>query len=85
MRFEAHAENSGEAQIAVVKAGPAFWAAALAWGTERGLCTPTEVGILGVAAGPAGRTPTERQASRAVEALRKLQSEGYGGELSCGA
>ena len=83
-RREQRELNSVEAQIAVVNAGPAFWAAALAWGTERGLLTPTEAGVLGGAANPAGRTPTERQASRAVEALSKLQSEGYGGELSSG-
>ena len=84
-RREQRVLNSVEAQIAVVNAGSAFWAAALEWGTERGLLTPTEAGVLGVAANPAGRTPTERQASRAVEALSKLQSEGYGGELSVGA
>ncbi len=84
-RREQRELNSVEALIAVVNAGPAFWAAALAWGTERRFLTPTEVGVLGVAADPAGRTPTERQAFRAVEALSKLQSEGYGGELSSGA
>lgn len=84
-RREQRQLNSVEAQIAVVNAGPAFWAAALAWGKERGLLTPTEVGVLSVAATPAGRSPTERQASRAVEALGKLQAEGYGGELSPGA
>ena len=83
-RREQRELNSVEVQIAVVNAGPALWAAALAWGTERGLLTPTEVGVLGVAASPAGRTPTERQAARAVEALSKLQSEGYAGELSSG-
>ena len=83
-RREQRELNSVEAQIAVVNAGPAFWAAALAWGTERGLLTPTETGVLGVAASPAGKPPTERQASRAVEALSKLQSEGYVGELSSG-
>ena len=54
-RREQRKLNSVEAQIAVVKAGPAFWSAALEWGTERGLLTPTEVGVLGVAADPAGR------------------------------
>ncbi len=83
-RREQRVLNSVEAQIAVVNAGSAFWAAALAWGTERGLLTPTEVGVMGVAANSAGRTPTERQASRVVEALNKLQSEGYAGELSSG-
>jgi len=80
-RREQRQLNSVEAQIAVVKAGPEFWTATLAWGTERGLLTPTEAGVLGVAANPAGKTPTERQASKAVEALTKLQSEGYIGEL----
>ena len=84
-RREQRRFNSVEAQIAVVNAGPAFWAAALAWGKEQGLLTPAEVGILGVAARPAGKTPTERQVSRAIEALSKLQLEGYAGELSSGA
>ena len=83
-RREQRQLNSVQAQIAVVNAGPAFWAAALAWGTERELLTPTEVGVLGAAANPAGRTLTDRQASRAVEALSKLQSEGYSGDLSSG-
>ena len=84
-RREQRLLNSVEAQIAVVNAGSEFWAATLAWGTERGLLTPTEAGVLGVAANPAGKTPTERQASKAVEALAKLQSEGYAGELSSDA
>ena len=76
-RREQRELNSLEAQIAVVRAGPEFWAAALDWGAGRELLTPTEVGVLRLAADPAGRTPTERQASKAVGALRKLQSEGY--------
>ena len=81
-RREQRELNGVEAQIAVVNAGSAFWADALAWGSERGLLSPTEHGVLGMVANPAGRTPTERQASRAVEALSKLQAEGYAGELS---
>ena len=80
-RREQRVLNSVEAQIAVVSAGPAFWTDALAWGRERGLLTSTEVGILGVVASPAGKVPTERQAAKAVEALNKLQAEGYTGEL----
>ena len=80
-RREQRELNKVQALIAVVNAGPAFWSTALAWGTKRGLLTPTEVGILSVAADPAGRTPTERQALRAVEALGKLQSEGYAADL----
>lgn len=80
-RREQRQLNSVEAQIAVVNAGPGFWATALAWGTERRLLTPTETGVLGAAANPAGRTPTERQAAKAVEALSRLQEAGYAGEL----
>ena len=83
-RREQRQLNSVQTQMAVVNAGPTFWAAALAWGEERELLTPTEVGVLGAAANPAGRALTDRQASRAVEALSKLQSEGYAGELSYG-
>lgn len=84
-RREQRVLNSVEMQIAVVDVGSAFWADALVWGRERGLLTPTEDGILGALANPAGRTPTERQASRAVETLKKLQSEGYAGELPSGS
>ena len=71
--------NGIEMQIAVVNAGSAFWTDALAWGRDRGLLTPTELGVLRTVA--AGRAPTERQSSKAFEALSKLQSEGYTGEL----
>ena len=75
--------NGIESQIAVVQAGPGFWSEALAWGSDRGLLTSTEAGILRVAADPTGRrTPTEKQSFRAVEALRKLQAEGFAGDLS---
>ena len=84
-RREQRVLNGVEAQIAVVKAGAAFWADALAWGRERGYFTPTEAGVLGVLASPAGKPPTERQAARAVGALNKLQSEGYTGELPSGS
>ena len=42
-RREQRQLNSVEKHIAVVDAGPAFWADALAWGTKRELLTPTEV------------------------------------------
>ena len=77
--------NGIEAQIAVVTAGPGFWEDALAWGTERRMLTPTEDGVLRVAANRTGKTPTEKQSVRAVEALRKLQAEGYTGELPPGS
>ena len=78
-RREQRELNGIEMQIAVVNAGSAFWTDVLAWGRDRGLLTPTELGVLGVVA--AGRTPSEKQSTKAVEALSKLQSEGYTGEL----
>ena len=74
--------NGMEAQIAVVNAGPGFWDNALAWGTEQRLLSPTDMGVLRVAANRTGRTPTDRQSLRAIEALRRLQSEGFSGVLS---
>lgn len=80
-RREQRKLNAVEMQIAVVNAGPAFWEDALAWGSERGLLSPTDMGVLHVVAGRTGRTPTDRQSARAVEALGRLRMEGYSGEL----
>ena len=69
--------NGIEAQIAVVQAGGQFWADALAWGQGRKLLTATETGILRVASRVPAQTPTDKQSSKAVEILGKLQSNGY--------
>ncbi len=84
-RREQRELNSVEMQVAVVKAGPEFWRDALAWGNKRDLLSHAEVGILNFLANPGGKIPTERQAPRAVEALTRLQAEGYTGELPSGA
>ena len=73
--------NGLQAQIAVVQAGPDFWDEALGWAEERRLLSPTDVGVLRAAASRSGRTPTDKQSLRAIEALRRLQSEGFTGEL----
>ena len=77
--------NGIEAQIAVVNAGGEFWADALGWGRSRELLTPAESGVLEVAARIPQRTPTEKQSAKAVEVLRKLQSEGYEAALGAGS
>ena len=74
--------NGIEAQIAVVNAGGKFWADALGWARSNPLLTPTEMGVLEVAARIPGRTPTERQSAKALEALEKMQGEGYGAQLT---
>ena len=72
--------NDIEAQVAVVKAGPAFWAEAVKWADARELLSPTELGVLSHLV--TGGTPTERQSQVAVQALSRLQSEGYNGQLN---
>ena len=80
-RREQRMLNGIEAQIAVVSAGGQFWSDALTWGRARRLLTPTETGILDVAARVPTRTPTDKQSSKAIEILEKLNAEGYSGEL----
>ena len=80
-RREQRTLNAIEAQIAVVNAGGKFWADALAWGKTRNFLTPTEIGILKVAASIPKQTPTDKQSSKTMELLSKLQSEGYREEL----
>ena len=72
--------NGIEAQIAVVKAGSGFWSKTLEYGVERGLLTPAEEKIFRMLA-DGRKTPTDKQSLKAIEALRKLQSEGFPDEL----
>ena len=76
-RHEQRELNGIEAQIAVVKAGGKFWSDALFWGQQRRILTPSEIGILRVAANAQNKTPTDKQSSRVIKILEKLQSEGY--------
>ncbi len=80
-RREQRQLNGMEAKIAVVEAGGDFWAAARAWGQDKALLSPTEIGVLNVAAGVPRRMPTDKQSLRAIAALTKLQSRGYRQEL----
>ena len=80
-RREQRELNGMEAQIAVVNAGGQFWSDALAWGKARQLLTPTETGILSTAAGVPSKMPTDKQSSKAIEVLGKLNAEGYSEEL----
>ena len=80
-RREQRQLNGMEAQIAVVNAGGDFWADVLAWGRAQGLLTPTEIGVLTVAAGDPRRTPTDRQSLVVLRALEKLRSRGLRREL----
>ncbi|MHB8267464.1 AIPR family protein [Bradyrhizobium sp.] len=71
-----HLLNGIEAQMAVVKAGGPFWRDLKQWGISKSLLSPTEAGILDVAASMPSRLPSEKQSVIAVETLRKLHREG---------
>lgn len=68
--------NGIEAQSVVVNAGAGFWSEVLTWGARRRLLSPTETGVLEVAAAMPAKIPTERQSAKIIEALRKVQNEG---------
>lgn len=68
--------NGIDAQSMVVSAGGQLWEQLSAWGQARKLLSPTELGILRVAASVPMKIPSEKQALKAIESLRKLRSEG---------
>ena len=71
-----------EIQAQVVNAGGVFWQATLDWGLrQRGVLTAKEVGILQTCARMPRAIPSEAQSRVALQALAKLQEEGYTGEL----
>lgn len=80
-RREQRELNGIEAQMAIVNAGGEFWRKTLKWGRDAGLLSPSEIGILGVAANVPQRLPTERQSLRVIGALTRLQDNGYREEL----
>jgi len=68
--------NGIEAQMLVVKAKGAFWRSVKSWGESHQLLTATDAGILDVAASIPNRMPSEKQCTRAIEILGRLQAEG---------
>lgn len=67
-----------EAQVTVVQAGAQFWQEALAWSVSHpGLLSPKEVGILTTCARMPRHVPSEAQSRVALQALAKLNEEGY--------
>lgn len=68
--------NGIEAQSIVVSAGGQLWEQLSGWGQSRKLLSPTELGILRVAASIPMKIPSEKQCLKAIESLRKLRSEG---------
>lgn len=68
--------NGIEAQTVVVKAGGPLWRTVKEWGVSRRLLTPTEAGILDVAASIPNRLPSEKQSIIAIETLKKMHNEG---------
>lgn len=65
-----------EAQIAVVKAGTAFWTEVAEWGASRQHLNEKDVGILKVASMPSSQPPSEQQSLYLVDLARRLAAEG---------
>ena len=72
--------NGIQAQTAVVKAGPEFWSRVSNWGEQRSLIGPAEKSILSVATTP-GKVVSEKQSTRLLELLQRLQGEGFSEKL----
>ncbi|MNL11989.1 AIPR protein [compost metagenome] len=68
--------NGIEAQTSVYQSGADFWAQVREWGAARKLLAPADAGVLDVAASMPMRLPTEKQAVRALEVLKRLHAEG---------
>ena len=75
-RREQRVLNGIEAQIAVFNAGTAFWKQVFAWGEREGLLSPTDIGVLRIAAKGGARPLSEKQSVRAVQVLTRLQKQG---------
>jgi hypothetical protein len=76
--------NGIEARSVVVSAGGQLWEQLSGWGQSRKLLSPTELGVLRVAASVPIKIPSEKQCLKVIESLRKLRSEGcvIGADLS---
>ncbi len=77
-RADKAVENSVEAELEVHRLGSSFWVKARNWARERGLLSPRENGVLEICAAIPNKMPSARQCSLALNALKKLQDEGYG-------
>lgn len=73
--------NEINALQSVVEAGAGFWKEVLAWGEGERILSIREREILGIAARMPVKLPTERQSTALIEALARLQREGFPGEL----
>jgi len=65
-------------------AGGQLWEQLSGWGQSRKLLSPTELGVLRVAASVPMKIPSEKQCLKVIGSLRKLRSEGcmIGADLS---
>ena len=67
--------NGYQAQMAVVNAPPDYWVDLEAWNSERGLLTAKELAIMELV--QSGKVPTDKQAEVLVQAIKRLNEEGF--------
>jgi hypothetical protein len=68
--------NGIQAQMIILNAGADLWREVRDWGSTERLISPTEAGVLDVAASIPYKLPTEKQSLRIVQTLKRLQGEG---------
>jgi hypothetical protein len=71
--------NEAEAMIHIARMGADYWKRLLQWGRAEGLITPTDAGVLEVAAAYPRRSPSAAQSRRIMECEEKLKSQGFAG------
>jgi hypothetical protein len=68
--------NGIQAQMIILNAGADLWREVRDWGSTERLISPTEAGVLDVAASIPYKLPTEKQSLRIVQTLKRLHGEG---------
>lgn len=71
--------SSIQIQSMVVELGPSYWAAAQAFGRQKGLLSPDENSIMSTAAAMPRKLPSEKQCARLATIKARLEEEGFTG------
>lgn len=70
-------DDGAESQIKVMELGAQYWAKALEWAISERLLTEKERGVIKTCSYIPNRFPSEKQCIIAMEALKKLEEEGF--------
>ncbi|TNZ02313.1 AIPR family protein [Vibrio parahaemolyticus] len=77
VKVENALDNSINVEVEVYNLGAKFWESAKNWARERGMLTPRENSIIEICSVIPRKMPSSKQCEIAIEALKKLQAEGF--------